>query len=113
MKHLVFKEFEWPKGLNLEVLAGVLSEDDLGKLIADSMIKTRAERRIILPSLSCVRKIQAHAIWKKILSGFLTWEKFKKDIQKEHGNMLMVGIRKDKVIELYEQREKEIIQEKK
>jgi len=113
MRHLTLKDLDFPAGLNLGILAAVLSPDDLGKLILENHSKLRKDRRIILPSLRTCRKIYAHAIWKKILSGKLTWEKYKEDLQKEHGSMLMVGIEKDRVIEFYKNREKEIKKEKK
>ncbi len=111
MKKKIFK-FSWPEGLNLQILEGVLSEEDFIKVVVAFMNKPRAERRIVLPSLRCCRKVWAHNIWSRIKAGEMTWERYKKSLRKEFGSMAFVGIKKDRIIKLYRQRKKEIENEK-
>jgi len=105
-------KFNWPQGLNLEILENVLSDEDFIKLIVTFMDKPRLERRIVLPSLRCCQKVLAHAFWSRIEAGEMDWEKIKKSLRKEYGSMAFVGIRKDQIKKLYEQREREIAREK-
>lgn len=105
-------KFSWPKGLNLEILENVLSEEDLIKLIVAFMNKPRAERRIVLPGFRCCRKVFAHALWSRIEAGEMTWQQYKKSTRKEHGSMAIVGVKKDQIKKQYLQREKEILKER-
>jgi len=50
------RDLQLPKGLNLDLLLNVLLEDELLVLIEDFADKPRSERKVILPSRSCIRK---------------------------------------------------------
>ncbi len=112
MPKIDFKELQWPKGLNLSQLAKLLPEDALRKIIARNCRLQRKERRIILPSLACCKKVLAHRMWKRILNSETSWEKEKEDLQKEFGTIANVKIKKSMVKKLYKQREREIAKER-
>jgi hypothetical protein len=102
----------WPQELNLGVLESVLSQEALFKLIWEYNDKSYKDRKIVLPSLRTCEKVFAHQMWSRILAGLTTWEQVKKRYRKQFGSMTKIGIRKDMVIKLYNQREKEIARER-
>ena len=108
MNKIDFKEIKWPKGLNLEILPQVVSEDDLKKLIAANMAETRLNRRIILPSRKCLKKILCWCFWEKIESGKASWDDIKNDLRQEFQSLKSVGMSKEHVKKLWTQRCKEI-----
>lgn len=104
-----FKKLSWPKGLNLHLLSGILPEEVLKQLISENSYGSRLERRIVLPSNKCLKKIVCHHLYVKhqgdldkcvieLRDGFKT--------QKE------LGVSKKKIRKMYAQRKKEIEQEK-
>jgi hypothetical protein len=112
MPKIDFKELQWPEGLNLSQLVDLLPENVLRAFIAANCHLQRKDRRIILPSFACCKKVLAHRMWKRILDGKTSWEKEKEDLQREFGTIAKVKIKKSMVIKLYKQREREIKKEK-
>ena len=53
------------RGLNLAVLESLLSEEELESLVYEYAGKPRTERRIILPSRTCLRKCLVYYITEK------------------------------------------------
>jgi len=104
-------ELNFPKALNLDILSTIVPQKKLLKLMMDYSDKTRFERRIVLPSKKCLRKVYSHYIYKKILAGELTWDDFKKDLRKDIGTIKAVGFSKHNVRKFYNQRQKEILRE--
>lgn len=51
-----FKDWNLPKGLNVDFLLRFISEKKLLKVMEEMADRPRKERRIILPSRSCLRK---------------------------------------------------------
>lgn len=78
-----FSDLNFPKGLNLEILSELLTEESLQMLIALSAKKDRKSRRIILPSQRCLKKVFCHYIWEKIDSSETTWKQWKRAIKDE------------------------------
>jgi hypothetical protein len=107
---IVFKKLAFPKGLNLELLKPFLTEEKLRKLIAVSTKKSRRERRVILPSDTCLRKVLAHYIWPQIWSGKISWPRLKKELRKT-GSLRSLKFTRSEIKRLYEQREREILKE--
>jgi hypothetical protein len=106
-----FSKLSFPKGLNLELLKPFLTEQKLSKLISLSAKKGRGERRIVLPSSVCLRKVVAHYFWTQILAGKVTWPRLKKELRKT-GSLRILKFTKSEIRRLWLQREKEIEREK-
>ncbi len=111
MLKIQFDELNFPKALNLSILSAVIPQDKLLKLLMDYANKTRFERRIVLPSKKCLRKVYSHFVYKKILAKDLTWSDFKKDLRNDIGTIKTLGFSKHNVQKFYHQREKEIERE--
>jgi hypothetical protein len=100
-----FKDLIFPKAMNLHLLSGTLDDGQMMKLILDNEGKGRKERRIILPSSKLMNKCQIYFLAIKHK------ENFEEVMRELKGNLDLpeeAGLRKDKIIELYEQRKKEI-----
>ena len=111
MKQIRYKDLSWPQGLNLDHLVELLPEDVLRAFIAAYARFDRKQRRIVLPSAKCCRKVIAHYLWKQVLAGETTWEEEKESLRKEFGQLADIKMTRSEVIRLYEQREKEIAKE--
>jgi len=112
MKEIRFSQLRFPKGLNLDLLAEVLSERKFREFIAKFSKEKRKDRRIILPSHSCIKKVFFHYLWNEIESGKMSWEQVKKDFRRDFKSLKEAGISKKVVKKLYVQRQKEILLEK-
>jgi hypothetical protein len=106
-----FRKLSFPKGLNLGLLASLLDEEQLEKLIIDSAEKSRAERRVVLPSKTCLKKVVAHFIWSEILAKKLSWPMVKNELMKA-GSLKALKLSKAEIERLWLQRKKEIKKEK-
>ena len=104
-------ELNFPKALNLDILSAIIPQGKFLKLLMSYADKKRTERRIVLPSSKTVRKVYSHFVYKKILSGDLTWSDFKKDLREDVGSIKTLGFSKHNVKKFYNQREKEILKE--
>jgi len=111
MLKIQFDELNFPKGLNLSILSAIIPKDKLFTLMMNYSDKTRTERRIMLPSKKCLRKVYSHYIYKRILAKDLTWEEFKRDLRSDIGTIKAVGFSKHNVKKFHDQREKEIERE--
>ena len=106
-------ELVFPRGLNLNILSTIIPKGKLLKLLMDYADKPRTERRIVLPSHKTIRKIYSHFVYKKILSGDLSWDEFKRDLKKDIGSIKALGFSKHNVKKFYLQRQKEVERESK
>lgn len=105
MKKIEFEKLCWPRGLNLHLLSGFLSERELKEIIVNNCRKTRTERRIILPSQKCLKKILCHYLVEKYQENY---DKVMPDLKGDFGLLKEIGIDRKQVRQLYRQREKEI-----
>ncbi len=107
-------KMNWPKRNNLRILETILTEEKLLKLIVEYQDRPYKARQIILPSRRTCKKIFAHQIFSRIFAGQSTWAEEKKEFCKKIGgrNLRLAGIRKDKLLALFSQREREIKNEK-
>jgi len=108
-----FSDLSFPKGLNLEILSELLTEESLQMLIALSAKKDRKSRRIILPSQRCLKKVFCFYIWDKIENGETTWAKWKKGIKDELGQLKNLNFTKWDCKKLWTARKIEIERENK
>lgn len=95
----------FPKALNLHLLSEILDDDQMMKLILKNESKERKARRIILPSRKLLRKCVIYFYATKHKGNF---EEVLKSLKGDFESPEEAGLRKDKIIELYEQRKKEI-----
>lgn len=100
-----YSDLIFPKALNLHLLSGILDEEKMMKLILKNESKERKERRIILPSRKLLRKCVIYYYAKKHDENF---EEVLKALKGDFESPEEAGLREDKIIELYEQRCKEI-----
>ncbi len=98
----------WPLGLGLHILKGYLDDDAMEKLIAEYSALPRRQRRIIIPSRTCARKVYLHFLYKNILSGHTTWKETRRNLQKKFGTLGFAKTTITQVKQNYAQREREI-----
>ena len=112
MNKINFSKLKFPEGLNLDLLADILPEKEFREFIVKYSRKKRKERRIILPSHSCIKKVFFFYLWNLVESRQATWSEIKKDFYSELETLKSAGISKKDVIKFYDQRQKEIVIEK-
>ncbi len=99
----------FPKAMNLHLLSEILDDDQMMKLILRNEGKERRARRIILPSRKLIRKCIIYFLATKHKENF---EEVIKELRGKLDTPDEDIFRKDKIIELYQQRKKEIENEK-
>jgi len=109
MLKIEFQKLNFPKGLNLDLLSGFLSELELKEIITDNCRKTRVERRIVLPSLKCLKKVMCHYLVEKHEGNY---DLAMADLKDGFRTLKQLGTDRKMVRQLFEQREKEIKREK-
>ena len=103
-----YSDLIFPQGLNLHLLSEILDDDQMMKLILKNESKERKARRIILPSRKLLRKCVIYYYAKKHNGNF---EEVLKALKGNFESSEEAGFREDKIIELYNQRCKEIERE--
>jgi hypothetical protein len=104
-----FSELNFPKALNLDLLSGILTEKALTNLIQENAMKDRKQRRIMLPSHSCLRKVIIYFLMEKYGQDYSqVMERLK-----GAGTMGSQTLQKSNILRLYETRKKEIAKEEK
>lgn len=98
----------WPLRLGLNILKGYLDDDAMEKLISEYSALPRGQRRIIIPSRCCARKVYLHFLYKNILSGQTTWKETRRDLKKRFGSLGFAKATITQVKDNYAQREREI-----
>jgi len=104
-----YNDLIFPKAMKLDILSEIMSDDQMMTLIGKYEGEERRARRIILPSRKLIRKCIIYFLAIKHKENFeevLKELKAKLDIADED------VFRKDKIIELYQQRKREIKNEK-
>ena len=112
MKEIKFSQLKFPQGLNLDLLAEVLPEKKFREFIVKFSREKRIDRRIILPSRSCIKKVFFHYLWNLVETEEMSWEEIKISFRKDFKSIKEAGISKKVVKKLYIQRRKEILSEK-
>lgn len=103
-----YSDLIFPKAMNLHLLSEILDDDQMMKLILKNESKERKARRIILPSRKLLRKCVIYYYAKKHNGNF---EKVITALKGNPESSEDPGLRIDKIIELYNQRCKEIERE--
>lgn len=104
-----FAKLCWPKKMNLQLLLKFMPEDVLKTLITDNAYKPRLERRIILPSHKCIRKVLFYYLVEKHDGDY---DKVMAEIKGDFRTLKMLDVSRQKVREFYAQRKREIAREK-
>ncbi len=99
-----YNDLIFPKALNLNILSELLDDDEMMTLIGKYEGEERRARRIILPSRKLIRKCIIYYLAIKHKENF---DEVLKELMGDSGLPEEAGLRKDKIIELYEQRKKE------
>lgn len=107
-----FLGFSWPDGLNLHVLSSFMDEKTLKALIRKYSSKPRRERIIILPSNKLLKKIVFHQYGLKVKRGLISWDFVIKIFENDFGSLNATKITKQEMVRFYEQRKREIKNEK-
>lgn len=104
MIKIKFSELSFPKALNLHLLSEIITEKALTKLIQENAMKDRKQRRIMLPSYSCLRKVIIYFLMEKYGRDYSqVMEKLKGS-----GTMGSQTLQKSNILKLYETRKREI-----
>ena len=103
------KDWKLPKALNTDFLLRFMSEKKLLKVMEEMADRPRNERKIILPSRSCLRKCLVYHLVEKFNGNF----DIVMDILRGKEKILAKkGLYKGNIRRLYENRKKEIENEK-
>lgn len=102
------KDWNLPKGLNLDPLLDFMSEKKILALIDNMADKPRKDRKIIFPSRSCMRKCLVYYLVEKFNGNFDVVMNILRGGEKI---LAEKGLYKGNVRKLYEQRKKEILKE--
>jgi hypothetical protein len=102
---LKYEDYDFPKGLNLDFLLNFLSEKKLMKVIENYADKPRNQRKVILPSWSCIRKCSIYYLVEKHKGDFDVVLDILKGKEKSLGNVLL---HKGNIKKLYFQRKREL-----
>ena len=100
-----YKDLIFPKAMNLDLLSEILDDDEMMKLILKNEGKERRARRIILPSRKLLRKCVIYFYVKKHGEDF---DEVLKALKENLSSSDEDVLRKDKIVELYQQRKKEL-----
>lgn len=111
MRKININELSWPKGLNLDLLKEVCTDQVLESFILKHSTDPRSKRRIVLPSSKCIKKIIMHYFVKQILENKTTWPQVMRLIQKQF-KLRELNLSWPVALRLYRQREREILKEK-
>ncbi len=104
-------QLNFPKAMNLNLLTEILPEKKLMDLILNNCSKNRKDRRIVLPSKLCLKKVVFHHYGKKVANGKITWTQAMKKLRDGFDSLKEMGLERKAVKRLFCQREKEIIKE--
>jgi hypothetical protein len=107
-----FRDLNWPKGLNLDLLLPIVPQAMLLNFVLENATNNRRKRRIILPSQCCVKKVVAHFFGTQVEHGSLSWDDVMLLLKGKHRYLLEVGLSLKEIKRLYKKRCSEIENEK-
>lgn len=104
---MLLSELNWPRGLNLSAL-DFLPEEELKILILKNLEKSRLERRIVLPSAKCFKKVICFFYGNEVEKGKMGWDEAMVKIKGNSKTLKELNLSRRKVRQLYLSRKKEI-----
>lgn len=108
-----FKDLEFPRGLNLDLLATMVPEGQLIDFILSYAYKTRKERRIVLPSQSCIKKVICHFYGTQVEKNKMSWEQVMEFLKGKLSMFKDANLSQRDVKRLFAQRKVEAVRERK
>ena len=99
------KEWNLPRGLNLNFLLNFISEKKLLEIIENMADKPRKDRRVIFPSRSCLFKCNVHFLVEKFNGDY---DAVLDILRGKEKVMAEKGLYKGNIRKLYEQRKQEL-----
>ncbi len=105
-------DLNWPKNIRMDLLAEVLDEEMLERLIFCFCDKSEAERKIRLPKRSTILKCVAFYYGQQVLQKKTTWKKVMENLKAEFGLLKNANVTQKKFKQYYQQRFNEIMSEK-
>lgn len=106
-------DLNWSRNTRMDLLAEVLDEEILEKLIFHFCDESEDVRKIRLPKRSTILKCVAFYYGQKVMQKKTTWAKVMKEIRAEFGLLKNANITQKKFKRYYQQRFKEILKERK
>ncbi len=106
-----FEKLNWPKGLNLELLAPLrqfVPEKAFKEFIVGFSREPRKNRRIIFPSKRTIKKVYFHYVWSLIKMGTVSWDEIKEKFKNDFKTLKAMGVTKFEAERLFRQRKNEI-----
>lgn len=101
----------FPKAMNIDLLAEILPEKKLLELFLENRDKDRKQRRIMLPSKSCLKKLVCFYYGKRVADGKMSWPQAMKKLKEGFETLKQAGLEREGVKRLFLQREREIKRE--
>lgn len=108
----IFKELAWPANCHMGLLREVLDEETLEKLINHFMDKSEEERMMRFPKRQTIKKLLAYHYGKKVHFGEMSWSEVLKQMKKKGQTQKELNLSKKEMVRLFEQRKREILNEK-
>lgn len=102
---MLIKELSFPRAMNLHLLE-CLGEEALKQLIIANSRKSRLDRRIVLPSQKCLKKVLFHRLYIKHQGDL---DKITIELRNGFKTLKELNISRKKVEMFYKQRQKEIL----
>lgn len=99
-----YNELNWPKGLNLDLLARIMPHDELMVFVLVNATKDRKARRIVLPSQRCIKKVVAHYFGTRVSHGIMSWDDVMRLLKHKDKYLLEAGLTMKELKRLYERR---------
>lgn len=107
-----FNDFNWPRGLNLNLLVPIVPEKMLLAFVLENASNDRKNRRIVLPSQRCIKKVVAHFFGTQVEHGSLRWDDVMLLLKGKHKYLLEAGLTMKEIKRLHRKRCSEVADEK-
>ncbi len=104
-------ELNFPTAMNINLLTEILPEKKFLELIINNLDKDRKQRRVMLPSKSCLKKVICYHYGKRVADGKMSWPQAMKKLREGYDSLKELGLEREAVKRLFFQRQKEILRE--
>jgi len=115
MENTLFAKLNWPKNTRMDLLAEVLPEDLLIKLLKLFRNRSEEERIVRFPKLQTIRKCLAYYLGERVESGEISWKEAIQEWKGDYRTLKELGEKRigmkasrKELKNLHKQRKKEI-----
>ena len=115
MENTLFAKLNWPKNTRMDLLAEVLPEDLLIKLLKLFRDRSEEERIVRFPKLQTIRKCLAYYLGERVESGEISWKEAMQEWKGDYRTLKELGeerigmkTSRKELKNLYAQRKKEM-----